>query len=82
MGGIRSVGGKGTKLWLEAGSFRGEAEGHAFSRGRKSGYGAWETSYGTRVRVRGICSSVRGMGAGLGTSHSKERQGRRRLGRV
>jgi hypothetical protein len=82
MGGIRSVGGKGTKLWLARGSVMGEVEGHACSRGRKVGYEAWVTSYGTRVRVRGISSSVRGMGAGLGTSHSKERRGRRRLGRV
>ena len=59
---------------------RGEVEGHSWSRGRKVGYEAWRTSYGTGVRV--IESSGRGMGAGLGTSHSKERQGRRRLGRV
>ncbi len=38
------------------------------------GYEAWGTSYGTRVRVRGSSSSVRGMGAGLGTSHSKENE--------
>ena len=46
MGGIRSVGGKGTKLWLVGRSVRGKVEGHAFRRVRKMGYEAWGTSYG------------------------------------
>ncbi len=66
MGGIRSVGRMGTKHVLVGGSYRGKVEGHALRRGRKMGYEAWGTSYGTRVRVRGSSSSVRGMGCGLG----------------
>jgi hypothetical protein len=42
--------------------------------GRVDGEEAWGTSYGARVRVRRSSRSVRGMSAGLGTSHSKERR--------
>ena len=61
---------------------REEAKGYAPSRCRKSGEEAWGASYGTRVRVMSTSRSVGGKGAGLCTSHSKERRGRRRLGRV
>jgi hypothetical protein len=37
MGGIHSVGGKGTKLWLVGGSVRGKAERHALGEGGKLG---------------------------------------------
>ena len=48
MGGIRSVGGKGTKLWVEAGSFRRLKDTRLVEGGRVG------TGHGRLAMVRGL----------------------------